>query len=293
VAIASGKGGTGKTTVATNLASVAAALGRKTQLLDCDVEAPNAHLFLDPAIEYNEKVGVPVPKVDLDKCDACGECGQICRFSAIVSLQTKPLVFPELCHGCGGCVQVCPQGAITEHGREVGRIEGGAAGDLRFVTGKLRIGEAMAPPLIRAVKRHAFEGGLVFIDAPPGNSCPVIEAVRHSDYVVLVAEPTPFGLNDLSIAAETMRSMNMPFGVVVNRAAQGRDGIDIFCRKERIEMLAKLPDDRRVAEAYSRGELAVEAVDAFKEIFTDLLEKLEERVASSRAGRLSGLTGRE
>jgi MinD superfamily P-loop ATPase len=279
IAIASGKGGTGKTTVATNLAAFAAASGRRVQLLDCDVEAPNAHLFLRPKIEEEETIGVPVPHVDLERCNDCGECGSICRFSAIVSLKTKPLVFPELCHGCGGCMRVCPTDAITERPREVGRIEKGRAGDILFAGGRLRVGEAQSPPLIRAVKKLSLEDGLVIIDAPPGNSCPVIEAVRHVHYVVLVTEPTPFGRNDLEIAVETMRELDLPFGVVVNRAAPGRDRVRDYCRDQRIEMLAELPDRREIAEAYSRGELAIQSSEEFRTLFGDLLEQVERRGA--------------
>ena len=277
VAIASGKGGTGKTTVATNLAVTAAASGREVQVLDCDVEAPNAHLFLKPEIERSEAVSVPVPEVDEEKCTACGECGRICQYSAIVSLKTKPLVFPELCHGCGGCALVCPEGAITEGLREVGVVEEGSAGGVRFAGGKLRIGEAMAPPLIRAVKERALEDALVIVDAPPGTSCPVIEAVRGADFVLLVTEPTPFGLNDLAIAVDTVRKLGLPFAVVVNRAGLGHDSVYAYCEDENIDILAELPDDRRVAEAYSRGELAVRALPEFKERFQAVMEQIERR----------------
>ncbi len=284
IAVASGKGGTGKTTVATNLAVTAAEAGRKVQLLDCDVEAPNAHLFLRPKIERTETAGVPVPEVDAEKCTACGECGRICRHSAIVSLKTKPLVFPELCHGCGGCALVCPEQAITERPRDIGVVEEGHAGTVIYAGGTLRIGEAMSPPLIRAVKARALgdeaDGGLVIIDAPPGTSCPVIEAVRDADFVLLVTEPTPFGLNDLAIAVDTMRKLGLPFAVVVNRAAPGRDNVRAYCSDEEIEILAEFPDDRRVAEAYSRGELAVNALSEFRERFVALSETVERRVAS-------------
>jgi len=277
IAVASGKGGTGKTTVATNLATTAAESGRKVQLLDCDVEAPNSHLFLRPGIERSETVGVPIPKVDEEKCDACGECGKICQYSAIVSLKTKPLVFPELCHGCGGCKLVCPRGAITETPREVGVVEEGPAGDVAFAGGRLRIGEAMAPPLIKAVKERANDDGLVIIDAPPGTSCPVIEALRGADFVLLVTEPTPFGLNDLTIAVDTVRKLGLPFAVVVNRAAPERQSVRIYCDDEGIDILAELPDDRRVAEAYSRGELAARAVPEFATRFRAVAEEVERR----------------
>jgi len=298
IAIASGKGGTGKTTVATNLAVTAAASGRRVQLLDCDVEAPNAHLFLRPEIERREPVGVPVPEVDERKCTACGECGRVCQYSAIVSLGTKPLVFPELCHGCGGCALVCDAGAITERQREVGVVEEGRADGVAFAGGRLRVGEAMSPPLIRAVKKRAAREGLVVVDAPPGTSCPMVEAVRGADLVILVTEPTPFGLNDLAIAVDTMRQLRLPFAVacrtfdverhddrlrpdpadvVVNRAGSGHDALYRYCEDEGIDILAELPDDRRVAEAYSRGELAGNALPEFGERFCAILEETERR----------------
>jgi MinD superfamily P-loop ATPase len=291
VAVASGKGGTGKTTVATNLAAMAAEAGRASgrpsgdnvQLLDCDVEAPNAHLFLRPEIERTEPVSVPVPEVDEEKCTACGECGRICQYSAIVSLKTKPLVFPELCHGCGGCALVCPTGAITEKAREVGVVEEGYAGRVAFAGGKLRIGEAMAPPLIRAVKGRALSDGLVVIDAPPGTSCPVIEAVKDADFVLLVTEPTPFGLNDLAIAVDTVRKLGLPFAVVVNRAGLGHDSVYAYCEDEDIDILAELPDDRRVAEAYSRGEMACRAVPEFAAAFDTLLAETQARARRQEA----------
>ncbi len=280
VAVASGKGGTGKTTVATNVAAAAAASGRQVQLLDCDVEAPNAHLFLKPEIRRREPVFVPVPEVDESKCTACGECGAMCRYSAIVSLKTKPLVFPELCHGCGGCALVCPTNAITEGRREVGCIHEGRSGKIEFVGGELRIGEAMSPPLIRAVKGRASREGLVIVDAPPGTSCPAVAAVRGADFVILVTEPTPFGLNDLGIAVGTMRKLSLPFAVVVNRAAPERSNVQAYCQDEDMDILAELPDDRRVAEAYSRGELAVRALPEFEKRFAGLLDAIEGRVAA-------------
>jgi MinD superfamily P-loop ATPase len=277
IAVASGKGGTGKTTVATNLAAVAADSGRQVQLLDCDVEAPNAHLFLRPEIERSEAVSVPVPEVDEEKCAACGECGRICQYSAIVSLKTKPLVFPELCHGCGGCALVCATGAITERPREVGVLETGHANGLAFVGGKLRIGEAMAPPLIRAVKARANDDGPVIIDAPPGTSCPMVEAVRDADFVLLVTEPTPFGLNDLAVAVDTARKLRLPFGVVINRARLRYDAVYAYCEDEDIEIMAQLPDDRRVAEAYSRGELAAHVLPEYANRFAVLVDRLDEQ----------------
>ena len=280
VAIASGKGGTGKTTVAVNLARCAQG---SVSLLDCDVEEPNCHIFVKPEIHSREAVTVLVPVVDESKCTACGECGRICQYHAIVSLKTEPLVFPEMCHGCGGCMRVCPTEAITEVPREVGVVEIGRSGGVAFVRGVLHVGEAMAPPVIRAVKRHIAREGLTIIDAPPGTSCPVIASVRGSDFVVLVTEPTPFGLHDLQLAVETVRQLDLPFGVVINRSDAGDERVALYCKEEGIPVLAEIPDDRRIAEAYSRGEIAVDVLPDVRPWFLRLYEEVS--TASRRAGR--------
>ena len=282
VAIASGKGGTGKTTVAVNLARCAEG---SVSLLDCDVEEPNCHIFVKPEIHRREPVTVPVPVVDESKCTACGECGRICQYHAIVSLKTEPLVFPEMCHGCGGCMRVCPTKAITEVPREVGVVEIGRSGGVTFVRGVLHVGEAMAPPVIRAVKRHIAREGLTIIDAPPGTSCPVITSVRGSDFVVLVTEPTPFGLHDLQLAVETVRQLDLPFGVVINRSDVGDERVALYCKEEGIPVLAEIPDDRRIAEAYSRGQIAVEALPDARRYFEGLHLRIRGllNVASSRS----------
>ncbi len=274
LAIASGKGGTGKTTVATNLAWLAAHDGRSVAYLDCDVEEPNGHLFLRPRIDSSRPIGRLHPLVDEEKCTHCGLCGEICRFSAIVCLGEKVLVYPEMCHACGGCALVCRSGAISEAMRETGKLELGAAGPVRFVHGVLNIGEAMSTPLIRQVKGTAPFVDLVIIDSPPGTSCPVIESVRGTDFVVLVTEPTPFGLNDLQLAVGMVRAMKLPFGVVINRAGSGDQETHEYCRRQGIDILAEIADDRRVAEAYSRGELACEAVPEFRACLERLLVRL-------------------
>lgn len=274
VAIASGKGGTGKTTVAVNLAL---SVAEPVQLLDCDVEEPNCHIFLKPQPTSKHIVTVPVPQVDENKCTACGKCGKICQYSAIVSLKTKPLVFPEMCHGCGGCDLVCPENAISEVGREVGVIEQGVVNGCEFVQGRLRIGEAMSPPLIRAVKKTARKDTWVIIDAPPGTSCPVIEAIKGSDYVILVTEPTPFGLNDLRLAVEMVREMAIPFGVVINRIGIGDDRVHKFCAGQQIPILVEIPDDRRIAEAYSRGEVIVHALPGYRPVFSTIIARMKEK----------------
>lgn len=274
IAIASGKGGTGKTTVATNLARVAETQGLDVSYLDCDVEEPNGHIFLKPDIEKTTPVSVSVPVVDESKCTACGKCKEICQYSAIALLGKTVLTFPNLCHGCGGCMLVCPTGAITESGRDVGVVEEGMANGAKFVHGKLSIGEAMSPPLIKEVRKRISDGGLNIIDAPPGTSCPVIQSVRGADYVLLVTEPTPFGLNDLKLAVEMLRVMKLPFGVVVNRSDMGDEAVFDYCGSESINILLRIPDDRRIAEAYSRGRLAVEAVPEYAAAFESLLKEV-------------------
>jgi MinD superfamily P-loop ATPase len=274
VAIASGKGGTGKTTVATNLAQVATDQGFKVSYLDCDVEEPNGHIFLKPEIEKTTPVYVPVPVVDESKCTACGKCTEICQYSAIALLGKTVLTFPNLCHGCGGCMLVCPAGAINEAGREVGVVEQGRANGIQFVHGKLRIGEAMSPPLIRAVKKLADLSEVTIVDAPPGTSCPVIQSVRNADYVVLVTEPTPFGLNDLKLAVDMLRVLKLPFGVVVNRADIGDQAVFNYCENESIEVLLQIPDDRRIAEAYSRGHIIARILPECADFFISLMKRV-------------------
>jgi len=276
VAVASGKGGTGKTTVATNLAWIASENGRSVGYVDCDVEEPNGAIFLKPKIHQKKPVNVSVPEVDPVECTGCGQCGQICQYSAIVVMNGKVLVFPELCHGCAGCWLVCPTGAITEVFRQTGQIEEGKAGKIHFAQGLLNIGEAMSPPVIRAAKESAQEVDLCIVDSPPGTSCPVIESVRDADYVLLVTEPTPFGLNDLKLAVEMVRAIDLPFGVVINRADSGDNQTKDYCASEGIDILASIPDDRQIAEAYSRGEMICDAIPHYRNLFTDLLTRLTE-----------------
>ncbi len=279
IAIASGKGGTGKTTLATNLAVVAAQLGHRVVYVDCDVEEPNGHLFLKPTIERREPVTLLVPHVRADACDRCGRCAQVCQYSALIWLGDKPLVFPELCHSCGGCALVCPQKAIVEVPREIGFVETGHAGEVRFVRGLLNVGEAKSPPVIRAVRAAAPEDGWQIIDAPPGTSCPVVTTVRDCDFVLLVTEPTPFGLHDLTLAVETVRQIGVHIGVVINRADIGDDRVATYCATEGIPVLLTIPDDRRIAEAYSRGELLVTARPDVRAALADLWDQLERLVA--------------
>lgn len=278
LAVASGKGGTGKTTVSVNLARV---FGPGVQLLDCDVEEPNAHLFLAGVPTGTETVSIPVPQVDEALCDGCGECGRICEYHAIVSFGAAALVFPEMCHGCGGCAKVCPKKAIREVDNRIGVIQTAQAENITLIQGRLDVGVAMSPPLIRAVKARLRKGLPAILDAPPGTSCPVIATLRGADFVVLVTEPTPFGLHDLKLAVDMVRELRIPFGVVVNRVGIGDDRVRLFCGNEGIPILLEIPDDRRIAEAYSRGELIVEALPEYIALF----ERLREAVLERRPGR--------
>lgn len=276
VAIASGKGGTGKTTVAVNLAL---SVGTRVRLLDCDVEAPNVRLFIDAETVHREEVGIPVPLVDSAVCSQCGECSRICQYNALAVLGNTVMVFPELCHGCGGCARVCPEGAIREVPRSIGVVEEAQMGDLFLVQGRLNVGEALVPPLIRGVRGRMGDEETVLIDAPPGTSCSMIAAVRGCDFVVLVTEPTPFGLNDLMLAVETVRAVGIPFGVVVNRAGSGDARVHEYCAAEDIEILLEIPDDRRVAEAYARGLPLVESLPELRPLFATLAGRIEAEIS--------------
>ena len=276
ISIASGKGGTGKTTVATNMA---VSVGSDVQVLDCDVEEPNAHLFLHPTIEEVETITTPVPEVDMEKCTLCGKCGEICQFKAIVVIGETVLPFHELCHSCGGCMEVCPTKAITEVGRELGVIERGHRNGIEFVHGRLRIGEAMSPPLIRKVREYARPGAVTIIDAPPGTSCPVIASMKGANFVLLVTEPTPFGLHDLKLAIGAVRILGIPCGLVINRSDMGDNKVWSYAQEEGVPILMEIPFDRRMAEAYSRGDMIVEVMPEWKDRFLDLYHRIENLAA--------------
>ncbi len=274
ITIASGKGGTGKTTVATNLA---VSLADKVQLLDCDVEEPNVHIFLRTEPVSKEIVRTMVPDVDSSLCTHCGECEKICQFSAIALIGETIMTFPEMCHSCKGCLMVCPEGAIRESSRELGEIIIDNSEGVELVYGRLRVGEAMSPPLIEKVKDHINKEMITIIDAPPGTSCPVIAALKSSDFVLLVTEPTPFGLNDLALAVEAVRTMKLPFGIVINRCDSGNDGVLQYAKKENIQVMMEIPDRREIAENYSKGVLMVNARPEMKELFKALYSKIENR----------------
>lgn len=277
LAVASGKGGTGKTTL-----SVALALSARTpvRLLDCDVEEPNCHIFLQAGDTRAEQVPVtvPIPAVDADRCTACGECARICRFNAIAPLDSKTLVFPELCHSCGGCARVCPAGAIHEYDKTVGSLEINTRNGVFFVQGRLQIGHAMSPPVIRAVKQFSADDHLTIIDCPPGTSCPMVTAVSDTDFVLLVTEPTPFGLHDLILAVETVRILGLPFGVAINRADAGDARVVNYCRDEHIPVMISIPENRRIAEAYSNGKDLTAAVPELVPVLQDLITNIQKQV---------------
>jgi MinD superfamily P-loop ATPase len=270
ISIASGKGGTGKTTIATNLALSL----ENAQILDCDVEEPNVHLFLKPEIDDRQVVQTSIPLIDDKLCDGCRKCVDICRFRALTLIGRKILSFPEMCHSCGGCLAVCPQGAISETSRELGVIEQGRSSNVTFVQGRLRVGESMAPPLIKRVRSCCKPEMVNIIDAPPGTSCPVITAVRDSDFVVLVTEPTPFGLHDLRLAVGAMKLLAIPIGIVINRADIGDDKVLEYARQEQIPVLMSIPCKREIAVAYSRGELFAQTFPEWQERFRAMFTEI-------------------
>ena len=271
IAVASGKGGTGKTIISTSLALCAPG---PVQYLDCDVEEPNGHLFLRPEITADERCTVIVPRILEDKCTYCGKCRDICRFNAITLFAGTIMTFPEMCHSCLGCFQVCMDNAIVRSEREIGVLESGMAGNIGFVHGRMRVGEAMSVPLLKAVKKKADREALVIIDAPPGTSCPFVEAVADADYVILVTEPTPFGLHDLKLAAEVLVTFSKPCGVIINRADLGNARVEQWCRQENIPILLKIPFDRKVAEGYARGQTLVESRPDLRPALQALLQEV-------------------
>ncbi len=284
ISIASGKGGTGKTTFATNLAVALAGQSKHVTYVDCDVEEPNGRLFLRPEIKSAENVYSMIPKVDLDKCTYCGLCSEICQYNAIAVLADNVMVFPSLCHSCGGCFHICPEKAITEIPRPIGEIRTGKGYGVEFLDGSLNIGEALAPPVINEVKRRIPDSELVIIDAPPGTSCPVIEAIQGSDYLILVTEPTPFGLNDLKMAVEMVRQLGIQFGVIINRCDIGNDLTESYCLTENIDILSRIPFDRKMAEMYSAGEMPVLKDNVFGEKLISLYETIVNRLRYAGTG---------
>jgi MinD superfamily P-loop ATPase len=274
ISVASGKGGTGKTLVATSLA-LSLKDSNRVQLLDCDVEEPNDHVFLKPEITGSKAVSILVPKVDKEKCTYCGKCAEVCAYNAIAVLGDHVLTFHQLCHGCGACSYLCPEKAISEESRETGVVEWGRSDGVGFIQGRLTVGEAMSPPVIRKVKEYANNDGTVIIDVPPGTSCPVVEAIKGSDFCILVTEPTPFGLNDFTLAVETVRELNIPCGAVLNRTGVGDAGVQEYCQKENIPILLTIPLDTEIARLYSRGIPLVEGLPEWKDSFRELFDRVK------------------
>ena len=278
ISVASGKGGTGKTTIAVNLAL---SIDGEVQFLDCDAEEPNAHIFLKPEINETQKVFIPVPEIDQGKCTYCGRCREVCAYNAIAVIKGAEgkkgsiLVFSNLCHGCGSCSYFCPEGAIKEVNKEVGEIEIGTSGAIQFIHGRLNIGEAMAPPVIRQIKKYINPTRTVIIDAPPGTSCPVVETIKKSDFCLLVTEPTPFGLNDLTLAVEVLRKLKVTFGVVINRSDLGNNKTDEYCEKENIPILMRIPFKKEIAVAYSKGEPIVKTFPEYRKDFKQLFNRIK------------------
>lgn len=274
LAIASGKGGTGKTTVAINIALAI----ENVQFLDCDVEAPNARIFLKPTLGGEKPVYFPLPKLIEKKCNFCGLCSKVCEWNAIAVINKKWLLFSELCHGCGACWHLCPEKALKKGKIKLGVIEKGKAGNIDFVEGKLTIGQAVAPPVIEAVKKEIDVRKNVIIDVSPGTACPMVEAVKNSDFCLLVTEPTPFGLNDLILAVETLKKLHIPCAVVINRSDVGDDKVDIFCQKNNIPILLRIPLSIEIARAYSKGEPLVNHYHNWKNTFKQLFSSIKEKV---------------
>ena len=274
ISVASGKGGTGKTTVATNLAL---SIGR-VQFIDCDVEEPNANIFLNAKINEQEDVEVEIPEIDKDKCDFCGKCSEFCAYNALAVVKSNVLVFPELCHSCGGCEIVCPKNAIKWKKKSVGIIEHGFVNGIDFYHGLMNVGEIQAIPVIKALKKKIDKNKDVILDAPPGTSCPVIETINVSDYCILVTEPTPFGLHDLKLAVDVVRHLNIPFGVIINRDGIGNNKVEVYCQNEKIPILLKIPDRKKIAHLYSKGIAFVSESHEWNEMFSLVFNRLQEEV---------------
>jgi len=275
IAVASGKGGTGKSTISVNLALMLSQEYNDVALIDCDVEEPNCHIFLKPTFESSKKSVAPVPIVYSNLCTGCGKCIEICQFNVLALVNNNVLVFAELCHSCGGCYLVCPTEAIKTTERELGVIEQGKSGKLNFIHGKSRIGEPMSPPLIRETKKAGSRFAIQILDCPPGTSCPMVNSVEDADFVLMVTEPTPFGLYDLKLAIDVVKKLGRQFGIIINRSSNNDYIIEEYAQAENIKVIAKIADDRRIAEYYSRGEVFTNYLPEYKNNFKQIIEYLK------------------
>ncbi len=275
IAIASGKGGTGKTTLSTNLAAFIAEQ-EEVVLVDLDVEEPNSGLFFESELVHEEENFKMIPQWDESKCTLCGICQKVCNFHAVIQLGPSIIVFPELCHSCYACSELCPTEALPMVPKKTGMLRDFQLGKLHFVESRLDIGEEQAVPTIAKTKKYAAakygHARITIYDSPPGTSCPVIEATKDADFVILITEPTPFGLHDLTLAVETMRALGKPFGVVVNRDGIGNNDVIQYCEKQEIPVLARIPNSRKIAELYSSGKLIYREFPEIKESLSNMLD---------------------
>jgi MinD superfamily P-loop ATPase len=274
IAVASGKGGTGKTTIAMALAQSQSFHGN-VALVDCDVEAPNAHLFCPIKNQSMERYSIQVPQLDTALCTGCGACVSACQFNAIAIAGTKAMVFQELCHACGRCIRHCPHGALREHQIEIASITHRQWDRLSLHWGTLDIGQTMTPQLITALRNRVDALALTIIDAPPGTSCAMVSAVRNVDYVLLVAEPSPFGLNDLELAVETVANLKINHGVVINRSGASDYLIEDFCKARKLSLLLKIPDQRIIAENLARSQTLIDTLPEYARVFDTLYSQIQ------------------
>ncbi len=281
IAIASGKGGTGKTTIATAFAQALSRAEYSVSLLDCDVEGPNSHIFIQPEFDQFEDVNMLIPSVDDETCTGCGQCAEVCQFHAIVVIGGQTLVFPEMCHGCGSCTLICPEEAITEIPKRLGILEGGLSQEgIRFGHGILNIGEPMAVPVISKLKKwqDLMDAEVVLIDSPPGASCPVVESLRGADYIILVTEPTPFGLHDLRQAYKVTQELGIPAGVIINRDGIGDTGVEQYCEEVGLQIFMQIPLERKIGQGIAQGksllEIKPEYENRFLQLYLQIIEAL-------------------
>ncbi len=283
IAVASGKGGTGKTTIATSLALSLAKLA-KVRYFDCDVEAPNGHIFLKPVFDQISPAVILIPQIQPEKCTACGHCVEVCQFHALAKVGKTILVFPQLCHGCGSCTWNCPENAIIEVPNPIGTLERGMAREnIAFLRGQLTISEPMATPIIRQLKKmeQPSEDFVDIFDAPPGASCSVVETLQGVDFALLVTEPTPFGLHDLKQMIGIVRDMNIPAGLVINRDGIGDDSLEELIKQEQLPILLRVPFNRLLAENLAAGQSLVDVMPEYREVLVKLYQEIHEIVGGS------------